>query len=156
MKKLAILAAILVLIPASVMAGMNILNESSLNDVTGQVGITIDSTVEVDAGFLAWGDRDGYDSTISAGGFVTLQGLSINNGSTGSGMAMTGLKLDAGTDTTKSYLVITLPSINGQIGIADLVLDTTAGATATTTNSLGSITIGNLSVPGSTVKISAH
>ncbi len=162
MKKIVAFAATMLLVlPVLAMAGMTAFDNMTelgpeLADVTGQVGITIDSSIEITNGYLAWGDRDGFDSTISAAGFVTLQGIAVGNG-TGTGpLQQTGLKLDAGTDTSKSYLVVTLPSIDGSIAVSDLVLDTTAGATATTTNSLGSVTIGNLQVTGSTLKISAH
>ncbi len=154
MKKLAILAAVLMLIPASVMAGMNILNESSLNDVTGQVGITIDTSVRVVDGFLAWGDSDGHATEATGGGFLVLDGLTVNDGLGGTGaMTQDNLTIDAGTTLTTSYLVIGLPSITGQIGIANIFLGSTISGAS---ESLGSITIGDLDVPSSTIMISAH
>ncbi len=158
MKKLAILAAVLMLIPASVMAGMNLLNESSLNDVTGQVGITIDQTLQVNDGFFAWTDSDGWGTTGQAGaqGVLKLDNLTINDGGTGS-MDLTGMKIDAGTDTGgTTYLVITQPSMEGQIAIGAIYLGTSIAAATGDNQSLGAITIGDLSVAGSTVKISAH
>jgi hypothetical protein len=154
MKKLAILAAVLMLIPASVMAGMNILNESSLNDVTGQVGITIDQTLEVNGGYLAWTDSDGT-TDFTTQGVLVLDGLAVNNGGAGNTVSMTGLTIDAGTDGTVGKLVIGLPSFSGDITITKIALGATVAA-AQADEGLGSVTIGNLSVAQSDVIIYSH
>ncbi len=159
-KMLAIAATALLVLPVLAMAGMTAFDNMTelgpeMAEITGQVGITIDSSIEVTTGYLAWGDSNGYDTTDTAG-VLKLDGLTVNGGAPGTALDQTGLTIDAGTTGSTSYLVIGLPSISGKITIANVVLGTMATDAATATNSLGSITIGNLTIPKSTVKISAH
>lgn len=159
-KMLAIAAAMLLVLPVLAMAGMTAFDNMTelgpeMADVTGQVGITIDTSVQVTDGFLAWGDSDGYTG-VSTGAWLKLDNLTVNDGTVAPGpMDQTGLTLDAGATANTAYLVVGLPSISGQISIGAVYIGTAADFT-NPAESLGSITIGDLSVATSTLKISAH
>jgi hypothetical protein len=135
------------IIPVSVMAGMTTLNETDMNDVTGQTGISIDSdTSGTTIGYLAWTDDDGFGTTLTQNqGAVTLSGITNT-------MVMTGLKIDSGSDGTTSYLAIGLPGMTGAIEIAAVKI----GTAANLGGSLGAITVGGITTTASTVKIYAH
>ncbi|MBI9077517.1 MAG: hypothetical protein JEZ02_19085 [Desulfatibacillum sp.] len=158
MKKLVILAAILMLVPGLALADMGLMNESSLNDVTGQVGITINQSLAASIGGLKWTDGDGDGGTAGA---ITLDTIAINNGWTADAIpvaipiAMTGMTIDCNTTGGVSSLVIGLPAMVGQITVGNIYLTdgTAAGLPA---NSLGSLTISNFDMTGSTVTIMAH
>lgn len=147
MKKLALLAAVLMIIPASVMAGMTALNETDMNDVTGQTGISIDSDMSaITVGYLAWTDDDGFGTPLTSHtGALTLSTITNT-------MTMDNLQIDCGSDASTSYLAITLPSTSGDVTIAAIRI----GTAPTLGGSLGAITLGNVSNSGSTIKIYAH
>ncbi len=162
-KYLALTAAMLLIVPVLAMAGMTAFdNMTELGDemaeVTGQVGITIDSSVRIDDGFFAWTDADGWGTTGQAGasGSLYLDNLRVyGNTGTTSFLEQNGLKIDAGTDTGgTTYLCITLPRVQGVIEVGSIGLGT--NQTVAAANSLGSIMIGDLDMAGSTLKISAH
>lgn len=153
MKKglLVIALAALLALPLAAVAGMWSITDNEMEDVTGQAGITIDMTMEVTAGYVAYGDDDG-SGAYSTGGFFTLSGMTINNGGAGTGMNLSGLTIDVGNNGTDTALIIGLPSISGDIGFSSLKL----GTAADTGNSLGSLTIGDLATSASTIYIKAH
>ncbi|ACL03864.1 conserved hypothetical protein [Desulfatibacillum aliphaticivorans] len=155
MKKLVILAAILMLVPGMALADMGLLNESSLNDVTGQVGITINQTLEATIGSVEWEDFGGDGGTTSNTGALELNDITIDNGASGP-ISLTGLTIDANTSATNvSSLVIGLPAMTGTITVGNIYITdgTTAGTAA---DSIGSLTITDLDMSGSTVTIMAH
>ncbi len=160
MKKLAMFAVIAIMVPGIALAGMGILNESSLNDVTGQVGITIDQTLNADIGSISWTDSDGEtanSSGYSATGALIINGITVNNGGATTAITMTGLTIDVGTHATSgTALIIGMPDIEGDINIANICLDTAAGTAATATNSLGAVSISTIKLTGSTMTIKAH
>lgn len=161
MKKgiLAVLLVALMALPLAAMAGMLTekapVSDNVLEGVTGQTGVTINASLEVTGGWVAWGDDDGDKlgtSGYTTGGFFTLSGLTINNGGAGTAMDMDGLTIDVGNDGTNTALIIGLPQITGDIGFGSLRL----GTAANTGTSLGSLTIGDLTTNASTIEIYAH
>ncbi|SHJ81127.1 hypothetical protein SAMN02745216_02316 [Desulfatibacillum alkenivorans DSM 16219] len=152
MKKLVILAAILMLVPGMALADMGLLNESSLNDVTGQVGITIDQSLKATIGAVEWTDADGFETTTPGGGntgALELSVITIDNG--GNAISMTGLTIDA----DDASLVIGLPAMTGDISVGNIYL-TDGSTAATTSSSLGSLTISDLNMSGSKVVVMPH
>ncbi|MFP4476544.1 MAG: DUF6160 family protein [Desulfatibacillaceae bacterium] len=157
MKKgiLAVAIAALMMLPLAAMAGMLTgkapLSDSELAGITGQTGVTIDMSLEVTDGYVAYGDDDGTTDYTDEG-FFTLSGMAIDDGA-GGPTQITGLTIDVGTNTDgDSALIIGLPSISGRIGFSALKLGTTADGGS----SLGSLTIGDLTTSASTIIISPH
>jgi hypothetical protein len=76
MKKILALSLTLMLIPFSAF-GLEMLEDSTLDSVTGQAGVSINVDIEVDAfiGTAAWGDSDGI---AGDGGYVGLQNMDID------------------------------------------------------------------------------
>lgn len=78
MKKILAVALTLMLIPFSAF-GLEMLEDATLDSVTGQAGVSINVDVQVDAtiGTAAWGDDDGITGTSGDGGYVGLQDMVI-------------------------------------------------------------------------------
>ncbi|MBI5844265.1 MAG: hypothetical protein HZB23_06315 [Deltaproteobacteria bacterium] len=149
MKKLLVIAAMLLLLaPVSAMAGMTTASELELEDVTGQVGMTIDMSMNVVATDVAWGDSDGFGTYTTAGWLrlrnVTLPTISIN-----------GLVVDQGTGAGVSYIALATTGnlITGSLTIESVVVGSTATAT---TESLGELRVGGIGVSFGTIRISGH
>lgn len=161
MKKgiLAIAIVALMMLPLAAMAGMLTekapISDNELQSITGQTGVTIDMDILVTSGYLAYGDDSGDDAvgaTYTDAGYFTQSGLFINNGA-GVATSIDGLTIDVGTDVgDTTALIIGLPSITGNIGFGALQLGTAAEDGA----SLGSLTLGDFTLAGSTVAIYPH
>jgi len=81
MKKMLALALTLLLIPFSAF-GLEMLEDSTLDGVTGQAGVSIATDVTMDIHFdtIAWGDSDGIDADGGDGaGWIGITGLDIAN-----------------------------------------------------------------------------
>jgi len=149
MKKMCLLAALLVLIPVSAMAGMSAVADVDMEDVTGQTGITLTMAVNVTATSMAWGDSDGF-GTYSTAGWVILSNVALP------AINLQGVTIDAGSDGTKSILQIDVGTTNliqGDLTIGDVIIGTTANAT---TESLGEIRMVGLGVSTGKIQISGH
>ena len=149
MKKLLVIAALLLLLaPVSALAGMTSASEIEMEDVTGQVGMTIDMSMSVVATDVAWGDSDGFGTYTTAGWLhlrnVTLPTISVN-----------GLVVDQGTGGTVSYIALATTGnlITGSLTIQSVVVGNTATAT---TESLGELRVGGIGVSFGTIRISGH
>jgi hypothetical protein len=158
MKKgiLALALATLMVLPLAAMAGMLAgkapLPDSTLEGVTGQTGVTLDLSLRVTAGYVAYGDHDGVAATYTDGGFLSMAGMTIDNGA-GGATTINGLTIDAGTSTDgDTALIIGLPTITGRIAFNSLKL----GTAANSGTSLGSLTIGDITMAASTVVIKPH
>jgi len=160
MKKgiLVLALATLLILPLAAMAGMLTekapLSDGALEGVTGQTGVTVDVSIKVTKGFVAWGDDNGTTNYTDAG-YLSLAGMTINDGiGTAPGpTTINGLTIDVGTDTAgTSALIIGLPTISGQIAFNSLKL----GSAANSGTSLGSLTIGDITMASSTVVIKPH
>jgi len=158
MKKALILVAILLMLaPASAMAGMTAfmnmdeMSGNEMSDVTGQTGISIDSTVKFNGGYVAWGDLDGAAGIAATAGYLILNSIY-----TPTALTMTGLTLDACTDGATTYLVIGLPAITGSATMQLLLGNDANPNVATNEASLGELTLGSLSFGTSTIKIYGH
>jgi hypothetical protein len=78
MKKVLAIALAMMLVPFTAF-GLEMLEDSTLESVTGQAGVSINLDVHVDAtiGTAAWGDADGLDGTN--GGYVGMLGMTIED-----------------------------------------------------------------------------
>jgi len=157
MKKGILVLALVTLmaLPLAAMAGMLAekapLSDSTLEAVTGQTGVTIDLSLRVTAGYVAYGDADGKTAYTDAG-YLSLAGMAIDNGA-GGACTINGLTIDVGTNTDgDTALIIGLPSISGRVAFTNLKLGT--GANAGT--SIGSLTLGDITMAASTVVIKPH
>ncbi len=160
MKKFLMLAiALLFAFPALVLAGHTAFDnmtelDEELATLTGQIGITIDTSIEITDGYIAWTDTDG-NGIDGEQGVVLLDNLRVNGPGGVGAMDMTGLTIDCATNASNTtYLVIGLPSIVGQISFENICLG--ENVTDARNNSLGALSIGDLNMSSSTVKISAH
>ncbi|MBI9077518.1 MAG: hypothetical protein JEZ02_19090 [Desulfatibacillum sp.] len=150
MKKLAIIAMVLMVIPVSALARMDSMSEDSMGVIHGQVGITIDFETRLTSSYLAITDSNGGTGYASTG-TLTLDGLSVG-GAGASNMVVTGLKLDVGTTGTKSALIIGLPVITGQVQVDAVRI----GTNEQLGNSLGAITWGNINYAATTCTVYPH
>jgi len=149
MKKLCLLAALLVLLPVSAMAGMSAVSDMDLEEVTGQTGITLTMAVTVTATSMAWGDSDGF-GTYSTAGWVILSSVTMPS------VNLSNVTIDCGSDATTSILQIDLGTTNliqGNLTIGNVIIGTTASAT---TQSLGEIRMVGLGVATGAIRISGH
>jgi hypothetical protein len=149
MKKLCLLAALLVLIPVSAIAGMSAVSDVDLEEVTGQTGITLTMNVSVSATSMAWGDSDGF-GTYSTAGWVILSSVTMP------AINLSNVTIDVGSDGTTSILQIDLGTTNliqGNLTIGNVVIGTTSTAT---TQSLGEIRMVGLGVSTGAIRISGH
>ena len=135
-------------------AAMDELNHPDLADLTGQVGIRIDLSVEIYDGYVAWGDSDGVsDDYLSDPAYLTMSDIRLNNGMDPVGpMDIIGLTIDAGTDNKQSYILIGMPSISGLISFDEVKI----GKNIDEGESLGSLVIGDFRLAPSHIKITSH
>lgn len=83
MKKFAIILAVLLVLPVSAMA-LTPMSDSSLEDVTGQSGVSIsvnDIVFDIAITSAAWGDGDGLDSAnvSTENGWISFNGIKMLN-----------------------------------------------------------------------------
>lgn len=161
MKKLLLLAAVLVmLLPVSAMAGMtafmdmNELSSSDMSDVTGQTGITIYATLNINNGYVSWSDDDGFGGLCSLQGFVTLATIQST------GINLDGLTIDACNDGVTTYVTIYIPTLTLNQSISAIRLGTSHAvgllAGGADNMSLGRIDQSNVTLDAVTLKICAH
>jgi len=149
MKKLCILAALMLLVPVSAMAGMTAVSDVDLEGVTGQTGITISMTVTVVADSMAWGDSDGFGTYTSAG-WLVLSSVSTPN------VQLTNVTIDCGSDATNAFLQINVGNgnlIQGNLTIGNVVIGTTSSAA---TQSIGEVRMTGLGIKTGAIQISGH
>ncbi|MDI6797184.1 MAG: hypothetical protein QMD09_09575 [Desulfatibacillaceae bacterium] len=149
MKKLSILAILLlVLAPASAMAGMTAASDMDLADVSGQTGITISMSMTVSATGFAWGDDDGFVG-YADDGWVILSNLSLPT------IALSGVTIDAGTNAGVSRVQIGTggPIITGDMTIGAVIIGT--GPTSIGP-SLGEIRVTGISIGFGDILIGGH
>lgn len=175
MKKMLAIALALMLVPFTAF-GLEILEDSTLDSVTGQAGVSIATDVIMDVHFdtVAWGDSDGIDADATdSEGWVGITDLDITNlrikirddlaaanFSGASGAAWTDIQLftiDVATDTEGTYVHMLLGTqqvtFDTMDGIVELGADTNLG------DVLGSFYIGGfelLMAADSYVDIRAH
>jgi hypothetical protein len=156
MKKLAILAVALLLVPASAMAGMTAfmnmdeLSPKEMATVTGQTGITVElDTVGVSSGTISWVDDDGGPATL---GYSDPGAVVISLGTCTT--SLSGLAVDAGTTGGVSAIVITTGAQTLDANITAIRCATAADDT--TQASLGQIKITDLVTTTGTVAIRGH
>lgn len=149
MKKLSILAILLlVLAPASAMAGMTAASDMDLADISGQTGITINMSMSVTATGLAWGDDDGF-SGYGSDGWVILSNLSLPT------IALSGVTIDAGTTGAASRVQIGTggPIITGNLTVGAIVIGSTSTAVSP---SLGELRVTGISIGFGNILIGGH
>jgi len=156
MKKLLVLAAALLLIvPASAMAGMTAfmdmdeLSPSEMASTTGQAGITLNASLTiVTGGYIGWGDDDGCTSTVNA----TNQGWLTLSSIWSSGITLNGLTVDVCSDGAESWLTIGIPAMTLNQGVRAIKV----GSTINTDDSMGELQIVNLSLSSITLQVRGH
>jgi len=149
MKKLCLLAALMMILPVSAIAGMSAVSDMDLEEVTGQTGITITMNVTVVATSMAWGDSDGF-GTYSTQGWVILSTVTMP------AVNLQGVTIDCGSDGSLSILQIDVGTgnlIQGNLTIGAVIIGTTASAT---TQSIGEIRMVGLGVQTGAIRISGH
>jgi len=149
MKKLLLAVVAMMLIPLAAMAGMTAISDSELQDVEGQIGISITMTMTVTAATQAWEDGDGYTSCTSTGA-VVLSGMVMPT------ISLSAVDIDVGTCGGTSYLAINTGASNiitGDTTITDLVIGNSASASSA---SLGKIVTTGLAIGFGTIKINGH
>lgn len=159
MKKLA-LALILLMVPVAAMAGMNAfmdmdeMSNTEMAALTGQTGITMNATLQILGGHVAWGDSDGCGgTTVATDGWLTLSGITVGS------LAITGQTIDICRIGGTSWLTIGIPSLTVQGGVANIYIDSTVRTTGLNVyqedNSLGHLVF-NLQLGSMTTQITGH
>lgn len=163
MKKLLVLiVAALLLAPVSAIAGMNAfmdmdeLSNSELASTTGQTGITINTTLDIDGGWIAWGDDDGCGGTT----LTNTPSWMVLGNITSSAIVTTGLTIDVCTSGTTTWLTIGVPQTTvASLEIAGIYPTDTApvsGGLPPADPSMGSIGIYDLVLAAQTLQITSH
>lgn len=152
MTRFAVIVMMLLTLPMTVFARMDSLTEDDMGEVTGQTGITMDLTWQLNNSYLAWTDDDGFGTTVSQNeGSLTLYGLTIDD--SGAPITISGITLDVGTNLSgDTYLLMGLPSIEGQLGVQEIYI----GSQIASGGSLGRVFIGDLNMENSTIRVTAH
>jgi hypothetical protein len=157
MKKIIVLvAAALLLLPMSAMAGMTaFMDMDKLSDVelaatTGQAGITINATAQVLGGYISWGDEDGYAAISASSGWLILNNITV------SGLVLDGTTIDICTpDGGPTWLVIGVPGLTITAGLEVLLSPVRTPGDALE-EKLGDLYVGGLQLAGMTLQISGH
>jgi hypothetical protein len=152
MKKRTLFWVMLVaLLPLAAWAGMTAITDNELQGVQGQTGITISASVGMTATGMGWEDNDGF-SGASGTGAVILSGVTMPT------VSLTGVIIDAGTNTatTTSYLQIDTGASNlitGDFVISKLIIGTSLAATS---KNLGKFQVTGNGISFGKIKISGH
>jgi len=157
MKKLLVLAAaILLLVPASAMAGMTAftnmdeLSSSEMASTTGQAGITLRASLTiVTGGYIAWGDDDGCTTTVNATnqGWLTLKSI------WSTGTNLTDVTIDVCSNTAgDQWIVVGIPTMTLNQGIRAIKV----GSTRDSDDSMGELQIVDLSLAAVTIHVRGH
>jgi len=157
MKKLLVLAAaLLLMVPASAMAGMTAfmdmdeLSASEMASTSGQAGITLQASITiVTGGYIAWGDDDGCTITVNSTnqGWLTLASIWSD------GTTLTDVTVDVcSNEAGNEWVVIKVPSMTLNQGIRAIKV----GNTKNTDASMGELDIVNLSLAALTIRVRGH
>jgi len=157
MKKLLVLAAaLLLMVPASAMAGMTAfmnMDELSSNEMaqtSGQAGITLTTSLTIiTGGYIGWGDDDGCTATVNATnqGWLTLASIWSD------GTTLTDVTVDVcSNELGNEWIVIKVPSLTLNQGIRAIKVGNTKNADA----SMGELVISNLSLAAVTIHVRGH
>lgn len=149
MKRTMFWMAVIAMIPLAAWAGMTAITDTEMQDVKGQTGITISMDLAVSAGDMGWLDTDGFTGATGAGA-VILSGVSLPT------ISLSSVTIDAGTNTTGSFLSIDTGATNmiaGTMVIQDLVIGSALTATA---SSLGKFQVNDVAISFGAIKISGH
>lgn len=134
-------------------AELSSVSDAALAEITGQAGLTIDMTVQATIGAINYTDTDGWvhpsnvdglGASLAAAGTLGITNLAISNGA-GGGLDLSGLTVDV---DAVAGVVIGLPAITGAIDIGGIDMGTGI--------SIGSVSISNLDLQGTTIAIRAH
>lgn len=147
--KKTIAASALMLGMASVAnAELSSVSDEALADVTGQDGLTIDMQVKVAIGDIDYTDVGGgagaTDGTLNINTLEINDGLGATHALSGA-LDLTGLTVDV---DGVNGVEIGLPAITGRISIGGISLGTAT--------SIGSVTITDLNMAGTSVNIRGH
>lgn len=139
-----VLASAVLATPFLAHADMQSMDDAALSGVTGQDGISIAGTFNAQIGAVTYTDAD------TNGGSLVLQGIHLPSVTIADDAPMT---VDVVTtnigSTPTQQLQLGLPSISGDVTI-DAVKVGATGA------SIGSLTVSNLNLAGSQVRIWGH
>lgn len=139
-----VLASAVLAAPFMAHADLKSMDDTALAGVTGQDGISIAGTFNASIGAVTYTDAD------TNGGSLVLQGIHLPSVTIADSAPMT---VDVVTTTIGStptqQLAIGLPTVTGDVTV-DAIKVGSSGA------SIGSLTVSNLNLAGSTVKIWGH
>lgn len=151
-----IAVALIFAIPFTALARMSSLDDADLDEVTGQVGLSIDLTFHVNDSYIAWTDDDGWGTTkdnLNHQGALTMCGFKIDEDGDGGDLSLTGLTYDVGaTSAGASYLAIGLPDMYGWIRCSSFKI----GSNPNIGGGLGEVVIGNLNTDNSSIKLTPY
>ncbi|MBI5844264.1 MAG: hypothetical protein HZB23_06310 [Deltaproteobacteria bacterium] len=139
----------LVVFPALALGGMVLMDEEmEFEGVTGQVGMTVNMSMNLTASTIAWGDSDGF-------GTYTTAAWLIYNGVTLPTIALSNVVVDVGTGGGVSYVALETTGniITGNLTIQSIIVGSSA---TSTTQSLGELRIAGMAVSFGTIRISGH
>ncbi len=145
-----VLASAVLAAPFLAHADMKSMDDAALSGITGQDGISISGTFNASIGSVTYKDAD------TNGGSLVLQGIHLPSVTIADNAPMTVdvvktniTPVGGGTAVATEQLAIGLPTVTGDVTI-DAVKVGTTGA------SIGSLTVSNLNLAGSTVKVWGH
>ena len=144
-----VLASAVLAAPFLAHADMKSMDDAALSGITGQDGISISGTFNASIGAVTYKDAD------AGGGSLVLQGIHLPSVTIADNAPMTVdvvttniTPSGGGTAVATQQLQLGLPSISGDVTIDAVKVGTGA--------SIGSLTVSNLNLAGSTVKVWGH
>ncbi|MCJ1886024.1 DUF6160 family protein [Pseudomonas sp. LA21] len=144
-----VLASAVLATPFLAHADMQSMDDAALSGVTGQDGISIAGTFNASIGAVTYKDADTNGGTLSLEG-IHLPSLTIaDNAPMTIDVVTTNITpAGGGTAVATQQLAIGLPSVTGDVTVDAVKVGSGA--------SIGSLTISNLNLAGSTVKVWGH
>ncbi|KAF1052741.1 MAG: hypothetical protein GAK43_01766 [Stenotrophomonas maltophilia] len=140
-----VLASAVLAAPLLAHADLKSMDDSALAGVTGQDGISIAGTFTASVGAVIYKDSD------TNGGSLRLENISLPSVTISDANPMTvdvvTTKIN-GTDTQQ--LALGLPSVSGDVTVGAIKVGDTSAA------SIGSLTISNLNMAGSQIRVWGH
>ncbi|MFH2099624.1 MAG: hypothetical protein ABIJ95_08955, partial [Pseudomonadota bacterium] len=145
MRRFFIPVVLMVFLAASIAPAMEIMEDTSLAEVSAQTGITINSSNFLGTATNAyWYDSDGFPGD-AVGGYLSWLGLSA-------GPISLDMDINAGTDGSRSYLRLDIASMtNLGVGIDEVHVGNAVGANASAGSLRSSLDLG-----ASYLNISGH
>ncbi len=159
MKKMRFFAILsMVLLPVIAMAGMHVMHEEDMDQVSSRTGITLTIGLEMEYDKIIVYDSNGFPAHSTYMGAMTGTGWLISDDMTAPDLNVTDLSIDTGYSSSTDTTVLRLDlgnanTLEGNLIIGDLVLGSSVTAT---TRSVGEVGIQYLQLKTGRLRLHGH